>query len=152
MRCPKCGHLDDKVVDSRLIRAEAAIRRRRQCLSCDHRFTTHEQIIRDEIRVVKRDGRREPFSREKLEGGLLRACEKRPVTTEAIHALVDDVLSQIEQEGETDIPTEHIGTAVMDRLLQLDDVAYIRFASVYWRFDDLNQFVNTVRQMTRKRK
>lgn len=151
MRCPKCGHLDDKVVDSRLIRDDAAIRRRRQCLSCDYRFTTHEQIIRDELRVVKRDGRREPFNREKLEGGLLRACEKRPVTTEAIRALVDDVVSQLEHEGD-DIPTERIGTAIMDRLLQLDDVAYIRFASVYWRFDDLNQFVNTVRQMTRKRK
>lgn len=152
MRCPKCGHLEDKVVDSRSVREEAAIRRRRQCMACEHRFTTHEQIIRDELRVIKRDGRREAFNREKLEGGLMRACEKRPLTTEAIHALVDDVLSVLEQEGDTEIPSGRIGAAVMEKLMQLDDVAYIRFASVYGRFEDLDQFAEVIRDVARRRK
>ena len=148
MRCPKCGHLDDKVLDSRAAREGASIRRRRQCLACEHRFTTYEEIVKDELRVVKRDGRREEFSRLKLERGLMRACEKRPVSADQIHELVDQVIESV--EGESEVTTEQIGQAVMTRLHRIDDVAYIRFASVYRRFADVNQFLQAVKDMVEK--
>lgn len=145
MRCPKCGHLDDKVLDSRAAREGASIRRRRQCLACECRFTTYEEIVKDELRVIKRDNRREEFSRLKLERGLMRACEKRPVSADQIHDLVDQVIESFEGEGE--VTSEQIGQAVMTRLHRLDDVAYIRFASVYRRFADVNQFLKAVKDM-----
>lgn len=145
MRCPKCGHLDDKVLDSRAAREGASIRRRRQCLACEHRFTTYEEIVKDELRVIKRDARREEFSRLKLERGLMRACEKRPVSADQIHDLVDQVIESFESESE--VSTERIGQAVMSRLHRLDDVAYIRFASVYRRFADVNEFLKAVKDM-----
>ncbi len=145
MRCPKCGHLDDKVLDSRAAREGASIRRRRQCLACDHRFTTYEEIVKDELRVIKRDGRREEFSRLKLERGLMRACEKRPISADLIHDLVDEIIESFESESE--VATERIGQAVMMRLHKLDEVAYIRFASVYRRFADVNQFLKAVKEM-----
>ena len=148
MRCPKCGHLDDKVLDSRAAREGASIRRRRQCLACEHRFTTYEEIVKDELRVVKRDGRREEFSREKLVRGLMRACEKRPISADQIRDLVDQVVESF--EGESEVTTEKIGQAVMARLHRLDDVAYIRFASVYRRFADVNQFLQAVKDMVVK--
>jgi transcriptional repressor NrdR len=148
MRCPKCGHLDDKVLDSRAAREGASIRRRRQCLACEHRFTTYEEIVKDELRVVKRDGRREEFSREKLVRGLMRACEKRPISADQIRDLVDQVVESF--EGESEVTTEKIGQAVMARLHRLDDVAYIRFASVYRRFADVNQFLQAVKDMVEK--
>lgn len=148
MRCPKCGHLDDKVLDSRAAREGASIRRRRQCLACEHRFTTYEEIMKDELRVVKRDGGREEFSRLKLESGLMRACEKRPVSADQIHDLVDQVIESF--EGESEVTTEQIGEAVMRRLHRIDDVAYIRFASVYRRFSDINQFLQVVQDMADK--
>ncbi|HRT29375.1 MAG TPA: transcriptional regulator NrdR [Kiritimatiellia bacterium] len=148
MRCPKCAHLDDKVLDSRAAREGASIRRRRQCLACEHRFTTYEEIVKDELRVVKRDGRREEFSREKLVRGLMRACEKRPVSADQIRDLVDQVVESF--EGESEVTTEKIGQAVMARLHRLDDVAYIRFASVYRRFADVNQFLQAVKDMVEK--
>lgn len=145
MRCPKCGHLDDKVLDSRAAREGASIRRRRQCLACECRFTTYEEIVKDELRVIKRDNRREEFSRLKLERGLMRACEKRPVSADQIHDLVDQVIESFESESE--VTSEQIGQAVMKRLHRLDDVAYIRFASVYRRFADVNQFLKAVKDM-----
>ena len=145
MRCPKCGHLDDKVLDSRAAREGASIRRRRQCLACDHRFTTYEEIVKDELRMIKRDGRREEFSRLKLERGLMRACEKRPISADLIHDLVDEIIESFESESE--VATERIGQAVMMRLHKLDEVAYIRFASVYRRFADVNQFLKAVKEM-----
>ncbi|MDR2849654.1 MAG: transcriptional regulator NrdR [Verrucomicrobiota bacterium] len=145
MRCPKCGHLDDKVLDSRAAREGASIRRRRQCLACEHRFTTYEEIVKDELRVIKRDGGREEFSRLKLERGLMRACEKRPVSADQIHDLVDQVIESF--EGESEVTTEQIGEAVMRRLHRIDDVAYIRFASVYRRFADINQFLRAVQDV-----
>ena len=148
MRCPQCGHLDDKVLDSRAAREGASIRRRRQCLACEHRFTTYEEIVKDELRVVKRDGRREEFSREKLVRGLMRACEKRPISADQIRDLVDQVVESF--EGESEVTTEKIGQAVMARLHRLDDVAYIRFASVYRRFADVNQFLQAVKDMVEK--
>jgi transcriptional repressor NrdR len=145
MRCPKCGHSDDKVLDSRSAREGASIRRRRQCLSCEYRFTTYEEIVKDELRVIKRDNRREEFSRLKLERGLMRACEKRPVSADQIHDLVDQVIESF--EGESEVTSEQIGQAVMTRLHRLDDVAYIRFASVYRRFADVNQFLKAVKDI-----
>ena len=149
MRCPKCGHLDDKVLDSRAAREGASIRRRRQCLACEHRFTTYEEIVKDELRVVKRDGRREEFSRLKLERGLMRACEKRPLSADQIHDLVDQIIESF--EGESEVTSEMIGQAVMTRLQRLDEVAYIRFASVYRRFKDIDQFLDEIRNLTDRR-
>ena len=136
------------MLDSRAAREGASIRRRRQCLACEHRFTTYEEIVKDELRVVKRDGRREEFSREKLVRGLMRACEKRPVSADQIRDLVDQVVESF--EGESEVTTEKIGQAVMSRLHRLDDVAYIRFASVYRRFADVNQFLQAVKDMVEK--
>ena len=138
MRCPKCGELDDKVLDSRSAREGLAIRRRRACLACGQRFTTFEEIVKDTLRVVKRDGRHEEFSRLKLMSGILRACEKRPVSPVAIEALVDEIVEEIEQAEESEISSQAIGEKVMQRLEKLDDVAYVRFASVYRRFADVN--------------
>lgn len=148
MRCPKCGHLDDKVLDSRAAREGASIRRRRQCLQCDYRFTTYEEIVKDELHVIKRDGRHEEFNRQKLERGLSRACEKRPISADQIHDLVDQVIAEF--DGESEATSERIGQAVMERLHLVDEVAYIRFASVYRRFADVNQFLKAVKDVIEK--
>jgi transcriptional repressor NrdR len=148
MKCPKCGHLDDKVLDSRAAREGASIRRRRQCLQCEYRFTTYEEIVKDELHVIKRDGRHEEFNRQKLERGLSRACEKRPISADQIHDLVDQVISEC--EGESEVTSERIGKAVMERLHHVDEVAYIRFASVYRRFADVNQFLKAVKDVIEK--
>jgi len=150
MRCPKCGHMDDKVLDSRSARDGASVRRRRECLACNQRFTTYEEIVRDELRVVKRDGRREDLSRAKLTAGVLRACEKRPITQAQIEALVDSVLDEVSQTGDVEVSTNAIGEKVMIRLKKLDEVAYVRFASVYRRFADVNQFLNAIKNMVGK--
>jgi len=148
MKCPKCGSEDDKVLDSRLVREGASIRRRRECLSCDYRFTTYEEIVKDELRVIKRDGRREDFSRVKLEHGLMRACEKRPVSDDQIRDLIDQLIADF--DGFTEVTTEQIGRAVMARLHLVDEVAYIRFASVYQRFENVNQFLKAVTDIAKK--
>ena len=150
MRCPKCGHTDDKVLDSRAARDGASIRRRRSCLGCGQRFTTYEEIVKDGLRVVKRDGRREEFSRLKLMSGIMRACEKRPVSPQQIEELVDDVLDQIEQENDAEISSSVIGEKVCVRLERIDEVAYVRFASVYKRFADVNQFLNAINKIVSK--
>ncbi|MEI6647599.1 MAG: transcriptional regulator NrdR [bacterium] len=148
MKCPKCGHLDDKVLDSRAAREGASIRRRRQCLQCEYRFTTYEEIVKDELCVLKRDGRHEEFNRQKLERGLSRACEKRPISADQIHDLVDQVIAAF--DGESEVTSERIGQAVMERLHRVDEVAYIRFASVYRRFADVNQFLKAVKDVVEK--
>jgi len=148
MRCPKCGHSDDKVLDSRAAREGASIRRRRQCLACEFRFTTYEEIIKDELRVVKRDGRHEEFSRNKLERGILRACEKRPISADKIHDLVDQMIAEL--EGESEVASDKLGEMIMSRLHHVDEVAYIRFASVYRRFADVNQFLKAVTDIVQK--
>lgn len=150
MRCNQCGHLDDKVLDSRMVRDGCAIRRRRQCMACDYRFTTYEEIVKDALRVCKRDGRHEELSRLKLIGGIMRACEKRPVDAQRIETMVDEIIDEIEQEFETEVPSMVIGEKVMSRLEKLDEVAYVRFASVYRRFGDVNQFMNAIREMVAK--
>ena len=147
MKCPKCGSDDDKVLDSRAVRDGAAIRRRRECTVCGARFTTHEEIDRDEVTVVKQDGTREPFSRQKLEKGVRIACQKRPVSEDQLQSLLDSVVASLEGE---EVPTSRIGELVMERLHALDEVAYIRFASVYRRFTDVNQFLSTITEMVKK--
>jgi transcriptional repressor NrdR len=141
MRCPKCGDLEDKVIDSRSVRNGDVIRRRRVCLDCGHRFTTYEEVVKVNMRLVKRDGRHEELDRNKLRNGIQRACEKRPISLEQIDGLVDSVITELESEFEREVPSTVVGTKVMDRLEKLDEVAYVRFASVYRRFRDANQFI-----------
>jgi len=141
MRCPKCGNLEDKVIDSRSVRNADVIRRRRACLSCGHRFTTYEEIVKVTMRVIKRDGRHEDLDRGKLFSGVERACEKRPISIEQIDALVDSIIAELETEYEREVPSTVVGQKVMKRLEKLDEVAYVRFASVYRRFRDANQFI-----------
>ncbi|MFO7936144.1 MAG: transcriptional regulator NrdR [Kiritimatiellia bacterium] len=145
MRCPRCDSNDDRVLDSRAAREGKAIRRRRQCLSCDHRYTTYEEIVRDELKVIKRDGRIETFDRIKLERGLMRACGKRPVSTDQIHDLLDRIIKSLGDR--TEITVDEIGASVLKKLHDVDQVAYIRFASVYRHFNDVSQFVNEIRNI-----
>ncbi len=147
MRCPKCGCQDDKVIDSRASREGATIRRRRQCLQCGHRFTTYEEIERVGLVVVKRDGRREEFSKEKLLSGIRKACQKRPITPKAIEDLVERIAGEVEDKYEGEVPAEIIGKLVMEGLRQIDEVAYVRFASVYRRFQEATDFVQEVRKL-----
>lgn len=147
MKCPKCGDISDKVLDSRAVHDGKIIRRRRECLGCGHRFTTFEEIMHEDLRVVKSDGRREPFSRQKIYDGVLAACQKRPVSAGDINALVDDVVEDITRLDITDVKSSLIGELVMRHLEKLDSVAYIRFASVYRRFADVGQFKSTVEEM-----
>lgn len=147
MRCPKCSATEDKVIDSRPWKDGAVIRRRRQCLSCQHRFTTYEEIERENLRVIKRDGRYEPFDRNKLVGGMYKACEKRPVSPERIELAVDRMVDYLEKEHHNEIPTRAIGEAIMAALRGLDEVAYVRFASVYRQFKDINEFVTEIQNL-----
>ncbi|MEI6970712.1 MAG: transcriptional regulator NrdR [bacterium] len=147
MRCPRCSHIDDRVLDSRSARMGDTIRRRRMCLGCGHRFTTYEEVVRTKLRVVKRDGRHEELDRNKLAGGIERACEKRPISTEQIDNIVQGIIADLENDYEREVPSKTIGMKVMDRLEKLDEVAYIRFASVYKRFKDVTQFVKTVDEL-----
>ena len=144
MRCPKCTSIEDKVIDSRIARDGNSIRRRRECLECSHRFTTNEEFVRDTLVVVKRDGRQEPFDRDKLIGAIRAACHKRPIDTEQISMLVEDVLDAVEAQYESQVPTRAIGEHVMQRLRKTDQVAYVRFASVYKEFRDVSEFVNEI--------
>src|SRR5690606_21736648 len=131
MQCPKCQTKDTRVVDSRMSRNGLAIRRRRQCTKCDHRFTTIEEILREDLVVIKRDGRREEFDRTKILSGLKRACEKRPIDVEQIEMVVSDIIVQLESEFDSEIPSSVIGGMIMERLKVIDQIAYVRFASVY---------------------
>ena len=145
MKCPSCGHLEDKVIDSRSAKEGQAIRRRRECLKCHRRFTTYETVETTPLLVIKKDGRREPFHREKILNGLLRACEKRPVPAERLNAIVDKLESDLLRPGVDEVPSSEIGERVMEELRSLDEVAYVRFASVYRHFKDLNQFLEELR-------
>ena len=147
MRCPKCGDLSDKVLDSRSAHDGKVIRRRRECLACGHRFTTFEEIMREELRVIKNDGRHEDFSRQKIYDGVMAACQKRPVSAAQVNALIDGVVDEIYGMDTNDVRTSLIGELVMRRLEELDSVAYVRFASVYRRFADVGQFRRTVEEM-----
>lgn len=152
MKCPKCGSLDDKVIDSRILKEGTSIRRRRECLTCGHRFTTYENIEQEEVRVIKSDGRYEAFSPEKILTGMLRACHKRPVPREKIEAAHAAIVAQLEKDYGAEIPTRVIGGLVMDALRRLDEVAYVRFASVYHRFEDLGAFETEIKNVRNARK
>jgi transcriptional repressor NrdR len=144
MRCPKCTSIEDKVIDSRISREGSTIRRRRECLECGHRFSTTELLVREGIVVIKRDGRREDFDREKLIRAVRAACHKRPVDAEQISMLVEDVIDILEAQYESEIPSRAIGDAVMERLRRIDQVAYVRFASIYKQFRDVAEFMNEI--------
>ena len=147
MKCPRCGHVDNRVVDSRAGKEGDAIRRRRECLSCRKRFTTYERIEEELPLVVKRDGRREPFDRQKILTGILKACEKRPISYATVERVVDTLEGEFHSSGEKEISSVEIGERVMAELLKLDDVAYVRFASVYRQFKDLSQFVEEIKTL-----
>src|ERR1043165_9299472 len=150
MRCPKCGCQDDKVIDSRASREGATIRRRRECVACGYRFTTYEEIERGGLVVLKHDGRREEFSREKLLSGIRKACQKRPVSPKTIEDLVERIVLEVTDKYDREVPAEFIGKLVMDGLRQIDQVAYVRFASVYRRFQEATDFVQEVKKLEAK--
>ena len=147
MRCPKCTGVDDKVIDSRTSRDGLLIRRRRECLKCGARFTTYEEIFREKLRVKKRDGQYEEFDRRKLLAGMEKACEKRPVSTEEIESLAERVVTELENEFGREVPSKQIGERIMQHLRKLDEVAYVRFASVYRQFRDAEQFIDEIKQL-----
>ena len=151
MLCPKCHSVDDKVIDSRASREGSTVRRRRECLKCGHRFTTYEEIEHDSLMVVKRDGRREEFSRDKLFSGLKKACQKRPISPKAIEDILDKISNEITNKYETEVPGTAIGERVMAELRELDDVAYVRFASVYRRFQEATDFVQEIKKLEGKK-
>jgi transcriptional repressor NrdR len=147
MRCPFCSHTDAKVVDSRSSKDGEAIRRRRECLKCGRRYTTYERIEEVAQMVIKKDGRREPFDRWKLKAGILKAIEKRPVSLEQVEAMIDEVERTLFGTTEHEVTTAAIGESIMKKLKTLDEVAYVRFASVYRQFKDLNEFMNELKGM-----
>lgn len=151
MRCPKCGCQDDKVIDSRASREGATIRRRRECLSCSYRFTTYEEVERGGLVVLKRDNRREEFSHDKLLSGIRKACQKRPISPKTIEDLVEKIVNEVTDKYEREVPAEVIGKMVMDGLRQTDEVAYVRFASVYRRFQEATDFVQEVKKLEGKK-
>lgn len=150
MLCPKCSSIDDKVIDSRLSKDGTSIRRRRECLACESRFTTYEQIERVELLAVKRDGRREHFDRQKLLSSFIKACEKRPISIDVMEESVDAIITDLESGQEREIPTKAIGALVMERLHAIDPVAYVRFASVYRRFEDIGEFIEEIQSLERR--
>ena len=150
MKCPACGHLDTRVIDSRPAEDGTLLRRRRLCDHCGMRFTTHERILQSPLIVVKKDGRREEFAPDKLYNGIAKACNKRSVSTEAIRKLVGDIESTLRQETGTEVESARVGELVMEQLYQLDQVAYVRFASVYQRFDDVRRFAQLLERMSRR--
>jgi transcriptional repressor NrdR len=149
VKCPYCDHLGDKVVDSRESKEGEVIRRRRECLACGRRFTSYERIDEIPYMVVKKDGRRERFERQKLIAGLLKACEKRPVRVSALEAAADRVETSLQDKPDREISTTEIGATVMDELKRLDKVAYVRFASVYRNFRDIDEFKNELNDLLR---
>ena len=151
MKCPYCGHLQDKVVDSRESREGEVIRRRRDCLECGRRFTSYERVDEIPYMVVKKDGRRERFDRQKLIAGLLKACEKRPVRVNALEAVADRVESALQERPDKEISTTEIGQHVMQELRQLDKVAYVRFASVYRHFRDIGEFMTELEDLIKSK-
>ena len=151
MRCPFCGHLEDKVVDSREAKDGDSIRRRRECLECGRRFTSYERIDEIPYMVVKKDGKREPFDRNKILAGLLRACEKRPISAPQLESIVDSVEKCVQDSPDRECPTSELGKIIMKRLKELDKVAYVRFASVYLEFEDVSEFMTELKYLVQSR-
>ncbi|MBL7092008.1 MAG: transcriptional repressor NrdR [Candidatus Omnitrophica bacterium] len=150
MKCPYCGNVEDKVVDSRLAAEGNSIRRRRECLKCERRFTTYERIEEAPLMVVKKDGRREPFERKKILAGLVKACEKRPISMESLEGLVDKIEFTLQKDYEKEVKSKEIGELAMKMLQGLDEIAYVRFASVYRQFKDVGQFMKELRGLLDK--
>lgn len=150
MKCPFCGHEQDKVVDSRSSKEGRAVRRRRECLKCEGRFTTYEYIENFPLTVAKNDKRREPYDRQKLLQGILSACKKRPISMKKIESIVDKIENEIDKLSRSEIQSYEIGKLVMDALYQLDDVAYVRFASVYRKFEHKDEFISEVKDLESK--
>jgi transcriptional repressor NrdR len=149
MRCPKCGSRDDKVIDSRQSREGLSIRRRRECLKCAYRYTTYEEIERTDLRVIKRDRSHEPFDRRKLVNSLAKACEKRSISLVVLEQAVDDIIHEIETGGR-EVTSAQVGTHVMAKLRDIDEVAYLRFASVHRRFEQVDEFVDAIQALGRR--
>jgi transcriptional repressor NrdR len=152
MLCPFCAHREDKVIDSRESKEADVIRRRRQCLKCEKRFTSYERIEEVPFLVVKKDGRREKFDRQKVLGGLLKACEKRPVSMSVLAGLVDEVESRLAENADRELSTTSIGEMLMEKLRGVDHVAFVRFASVYRDFQDVEQFLNELNSLVRQKR
>lgn len=152
MKCPACGNKEDKVIDSRSTAEESAVRRRRQCLECGRRFTTYEYIEEAAPMVIKKDGRREPFERKKILSGIIRACEKRPVSMERMEGILAQVERAVQKKSDREVSSRRIGELVIERLKALDDVAYVRFASVYRQFKDVGQFMDELKVLLDKGK
>jgi transcriptional repressor NrdR len=152
MNCPFCGHREDKVIDSRESKEGEIIRRRRECLGCARRFTTYERIDEIPYMVVKKDGRREKFDRQKVMNGLLRACEKRPIGMSKLADIIDMVESRLAENPDRELPTTEIGEMLMDQLSALDKIAYVRFASVYRDFQDVEAFLKELKEMMRQKR
>ena len=152
MKCPFCDDLEDKAVDSRMAKEGQVIRRRRECLSCKRRYTTYERVEESLPMVVKKDGRREPFDRQKILSGITKACEKRPISVSTIEAVTDRIEKRIQEMGETELSSNAIGEEVMRELHNIDQVAYVRFASVYREFKDIDQFMDELKVLARERR
>ncbi len=150
MRCPYCGAEDSRVIDSREVEGGTEVRRRRECLTCRRRFTTYERYERKPLRVIKKNGTRELFDRKKVLNGLLKACEKRPVSLEELETMVDDIEKELQEEGYEEVSSSRIGEKVMEKLKKIDQVAYVRFASVYREFRDIDQFAELVLSLSRE--
>lgn len=150
MRCPFCGHDEDKVIDSRPADEGAAIRRRRECINCGNRFTTYEKIENLPLMVIKKDGSRQPFNRDKLIAGISKSCEKRPVSTEQIEILVDSIENRYQNSLKREVSSREIGERVMEGLKEIDEVAYVRFASVYRQFKDVSSFLHELNEILGK--
>lgn len=151
MKCPFCGEIDTRVLESRQTEEGQSIRRRRECVKCGERFTTYERVEKRQLFVIKKDGRREVFDSGKILRGVIKACEKRPVSVEEIHVIVNDVESQLANSMECEVPSSLIGEMVMDKLKVVDDVAYVRFASVYREFADINMFMEEMETLIQKK-
>ena len=152
MRCPKCKSIEDRVIDSRPVNHCSGIRRRRVCLNCEFRFTTYEQIERADLLVIKRDGRHEPFARNKLSSGLSKACEKRPVSPAVIDQAAEDIVQDLEAHFGREVHSREIGAKVMAKLHEIDEVAYVRYASVYRHFQDIGEFIDEIKLLEQRPK
>jgi len=152
VKCPYCGYKEDKVVDSRATAEESAVRRRRECLNCGKRFTTYEYIEEVSLMVIKKDGRREPFDRKKILSGIIRACEKRPIGMEKMEEIITQIERAVQKKSDREVHSSRVGELVMEKLKALDDVAYVRFASVYRQFKDVGQFMVELKDILGKEK
>ena len=152
MICPKCGTMEDKVVDSRLSKNGRSIRRRRECIACEHRFTTYEEVERVELRVLKSDGSSEPFDKRKILAGMAKACERRPVTMEQLEKAVEEIIQELDALSLREIPSTVVGSKAMEHIHALDEVAYVRYASVYRRFQDVGEFIDEIQSLEHRQK